>query len=101
MVAIDEVLKNCKSRVETRVILGTVVEASEPRVEQAAYGQKASDAFETELTKEERDKFMNRYSEKTFTWGYTPSTPLLKKLAAFEWHQMRTSKTVDIEALIV
>ena len=48
-------------------------------------------AFQSELTEEERTKFISDFVAMEFTFGYKPSDALATRLAAMQWFTGRQS----------
>lgn len=83
LVAVDDVLRACG---RTGFASKSQMEGNSGDADQEAeQNRNALAAFQTELTEEERAKFIEAYIAKEFSWGFKPSSDLIVRLAAVQW----------------
>jgi hypothetical protein len=92
LVAVDDVLRTCGrtgfafTKPDVRLVEGT----SQSPDQEAEEKRNALAAFQSDLTEDERAKFIEAYIAKEFSWGFKPSADLVLRLAAVHWFSLRT-----------
>jgi len=89
--AMDDVLQLCRKKglnlVTTNDSKPIPADADREGENQREEARKkaAFDAFQNELTPDQRSNFVTEYVAKEFAWGYQPSESLAARLAAMAW----------------